>query len=59
MEDKSFEIRCPFCGGIMIWNSDYMTSEAGITDDGKKDRMVKFYSCSKCGCSGEFVENDE
>lgn len=59
MEEISFNIHCPFCGSVMIWNSDYMTSEVGITDSGEEDRMVKLYSCSKCGCSGEFVENDE
>lgn len=59
MVDKSFEIHCPFCGLIMIWNSDYMTSEVGITDSGEKDRMVKLYSCSQCIRSGEFVEMDD
>ena len=48
--------KCPFCGGWLYWNSDFMFSDLigeNLPED--QDTLVQNVTCSQCGASLECV----
>ena len=47
---------CPFCGGYLYWNSDFMFSDIiGEELPEDQDTLVQYVSCSECGATFECV----
>lgn len=49
-------LHCPYCGGVLIWDSDSMSEEVGYAPENK---IVSYYHCVKCGATAEFMEGGE
>ncbi|MBP5723122.1 MAG: hypothetical protein J6X18_06070 [Bacteroidales bacterium] len=48
--------KCPFCGGRLYWNSDFMFSDiVGENLPEEEDTIVQYVTCSQCGASLECV----
>lgn len=46
---------CPYCGGEMIWQSDFNYDEVY----GEGEGIVSFATCSNCGADAEFSKKEE
>ena len=44
-------IICPFCGHVMVWQSDFNYDEFYYTEG---EGIVSVYSCGNCDCDAEF-----
>ena len=49
-------MKCPICGGELIWQSDSMACEVYSQYDYDEEAMVQFYKFSKCGRDIEITD---
>lgn len=60
-KEEKEEMRCPFCGGNLIWGMCEMASEVSDDYEGDDEAVVSFCSCDTCGRDFEVydpVESD-
>lgn len=52
---------CWYCGGQLIWDSDFNADEAYGDGDGKPEGIVSYLHCARCGARVEYtlIEDDE
>lgn len=49
-------MKCAFCGGSLIWQSDFNYDEVYADGDG----IVSIYTCAECGADAQFsLKNEE
>ena len=48
---------CWYCGGDLIWDSDYNYDE--VFGDGSGEGSVTYLHCTKCGAEIQYVLKDE
>ena len=59
MDKSDRNLKCPFCDGDLIWNSDCDVQE--LCDDYDEDdtAIASYYLCSRCGRDYEIIEPKE
>lgn len=55
MNTSDCRTHCWFCGGRMIWQSDFDFEDYGREGDG----IVAVLLCTECGAVAEFYTNEE
>lgn len=54
MESGNF--KCIFCGGDLIWGSDFNAYEVSCNYTEDDSAIASYYTCQKCGRSYEVIE---
>jgi hypothetical protein len=55
VRDDSYDTRCWYCGGEMIWGSDFNYDEVF----GEGEGIVSYLTCTECGATAEFSIRDD
>ena len=42
-------MKCPICGGELIWQSEFMANECYDVYEGDEEATVQYWQCSNCG----------
>lgn len=53
-------LKCPLCGGELIWGNDEMASDViGGDYENDDDALISFYTCSVCGRMFDIIDPTE
>ena len=59
MKHELFYMKCPYCGGKMMWGSDANASDICEEYEENDTAVVSYYICSRCGRDYEIFDPKE